>query len=105
VTVGPVPERRPAAYRKKPVEIMAMQLSRENAGLIVTWINGHYVDGDVAVMRGGPGGGSIGGHVLIATLEGVMTASPGDYVVRGVQHEFYPCRAEIFESTYEQVGA
>jgi hypothetical protein len=95
---------RPTAYRKKPVEIEAMRLGSENAGAVVQWINGHYVDGDVASMRGGPGGGSKGGSVLIRTLEGVMTAAPGDWVIRGVQHEFYPCKAEIFAATYEAVG-
>jgi hypothetical protein len=37
----------------------------------------------------------------IKTLEGVMHASPGDWIIRGVAGEFYPCRADIFEKTYE----
>ena len=40
----------------------------------------------------------------IPTLEGVMKASPGDYIIRGVQGEFYPCKPNIFEDTYEVVG-
>ena len=37
----------------------------------------------------------------IQTLEGVMTAQQGDYIIRGVQGEFYPCKPDIFEQTYE----
>lgn len=39
--------------------------------------------------------------VQIETLEGVMTASKGDWIVRGVNGEFYPCKPDIFEKTYE----
>ncbi|MFP8960023.1 hypothetical protein ACLIYP_05540 [Streptomyces nanhaiensis] len=39
--------------------------------------------------------------MLINTLEGTMSASPGDYVIRGVQGEIYPCKPDIFEATYE----
>lgn len=39
----------------------------------------------------------------IETLEGVMHASPGDYIIRGVMNEFYPCKPDIFEATYERV--
>jgi hypothetical protein len=43
------------------------------------------------------------GQLDIPTLEGVMTASPGDWIIRGVQGEFYPCKPDIFEATYEAV--
>ena len=39
--------------------------------------------------------------VEIKTLEGTMLASPGDWIIRGVAGEFYPCKPEIFEATYE----
>lgn len=39
----------------------------------------------------------------IRTLEGVMQADPGDWIIRGVQGEFYPCKPDIFEATYEAV--
>ena len=42
-------------------------------------------------------------EVQITTLEGTMTATLGDYVIRGVQGEFYPCRADIFAQTYDAV--
>ena len=44
-------------------------------------------------------------HVLkIETLEGVMNASVGDYIIKGVNGEYYPCKPDIFEKTYEEVG-
>lgn len=39
----------------------------------------------------------------IATLEGKITASPGDYIIKGVQGEFYPCKPDVFKATYEEV--
>ena len=44
-----------------------------------------------------------GGVILINTLEGVMKAMPGDYIIKGVQGEVYPCKPDIFEATYEKV--
>jgi hypothetical protein len=40
----------------------------------------------------------------IKTLEGVISASPGDWIIRGIQGEYYPCKPDIFEKTYERVG-
>ena len=45
-----------------------------------------------------------GNDVLIDTLEGTMRANPGDWIIRGVKGEFYPCKSDIFEATYEAVG-
>lgn len=44
-------------------------------------------------------------NLSIGTLEGIHYASPGDWIIRGVQGEIYPCKPEIFEATYEQVEA
>jgi hypothetical protein len=41
------------------------------------------------------------GGIYIPTLEGVVVASPGDWIIRGVKGEFYPCKPDIFEATYE----
>lgn len=89
-----------AEYRKKPVVIEAMQ-----------W-PGFSVDADriEAIMKfedwflkdGGKGTYS-GSDLLIPTLEGVMIASPKDWVIKGVKGEFYPCKPDIFEATYEAV--
>lgn len=68
-------------YRKKPVVIEAMRLG----------VDCHDVDRILDANT----------RSLAQTLEGVMVAEPGDYIIRGVQGEFYPCKADIFESTYE----
>ena len=43
------------------------------------------------------------GELFIPTLEGTMTASPGDWIIKGIKSEFYPCKPDIFEATYERV--
>lgn len=80
-----------AKYRKKPVEIEAILFDGENFEEI-----GHFV---------GFNGRKVGreGRLEIITLEGVMVANPGDYIIKGVQGEFYPCKPDIFEQTYELV--
>jgi len=86
-------------YRKKPVEIEAVQLdgTHTTANDILDWIleNG----GNANRMYN-----SVAGYgIQIDTLEGLMTGNPGDYVIRGVQGEFYPCKPDIFELTYDKV--
>jgi len=80
-----------ALYRKKPVVIEAMQWDGLNAAELLKWVDGSYLDG------------ASGQFIKIPTLEGVMAASVGDYVIRGVAGEFYPCKDEIFRATYEAV--
>jgi hypothetical protein len=45
-----------------------------------------------------------GDKISIITLEGIMEASPGDWVIRGVKGELYPCKPDIFEATYDPVN-
>lgn len=49
--------------------------------------------------------GILGIYMEIHTLEGIITAKPGDYIIRGVQGEIYPCKPDIFEATYEPAEA
>lgn len=80
-------------YRKKPVVIEAMLMSIRNATTVATWCKGMLFDDPEE-----------GGYVIfIDTLEGTMKAKPGDYVIKGVNGEFYPCKPDIFEKTYEKV--
>lgn len=79
-------------YRKKPVIIEAKIWNGENVDSIEEWINGGFVYYD-------KGKEEIG----IRTLEGVMKAHKGDYIIKGVSGEFYPCKPEIFHKTYEEV--
>ncbi|RND53500.1 hypothetical protein [Lacticaseibacillus paracasei] len=82
-------------YRKKPVEIEAVQFADDPDTLIkindvlgLDPVNVSYEDADNPVLK-------------IPTLKGVMTAQVGDYIVKGVHGEFYPCKPDIFEETYE----
>lgn len=45
----------------------------------------------------------MGCDVIVDTLEGKMKASPGDYIIKGVQGELYPCKPDIFEKTYDKI--
>ncbi|BCI55005.1 hypothetical protein NIIDNTM18_42830 [Mycolicibacterium litorale] len=90
----------PRKYRKKPVEIEAMQLREDNAGAVLQWLQSFGVE---AVMRGGPDGGSRGATITIKTLEGNHLCSVWDYAIRGVRNEAYPCKPDIFAATYEAV--
>lgn len=91
---------RASKWRKRPVVIEALELTRENAGVVVQWVT---AGGHVAVMRGGPKGGSRDASVIIRTLEGNHLADVGDWIVRGIAGEFYPVKPDIFAETYEQV--
>lgn len=99
---------KPQKYTKKPVTIEAMRLAGSPARThaVYQWIEANTQgsfdpDAEQLPMSGvsiDPGTG----FLLIATLEGVMQAKPGDYIIRGVQGEFYPCKPDIFEATYEE---
>ena len=86
-------------FRKKPVEIDAIQWTGVNAGAITLFIVQFSEDHEVR-FEDRPG---IGRALVIPTLEGEMCASPGDYLIRGVQGELYPCKPDIFAATYEPV--
>ena len=76
-------------YRKKPVIIEAIQFDGENFKEIISFV------GDKAHR--------IGCMVIIETLEGAMNATKGDYIIKGVNGEFYPCKPDVFTKTYEEV--
>ena len=78
-------------YRKIPVVIEAVQWVGTNELEIKEFANDHAVVDPY-------------GTLYILTLEGVMYASTGDYIVKGVDGEFYPCKPDIFEKTYEYAG-
>lgn len=80
-----------ARYRKKPIEIEAWQ--NVHGACVPKW----FLDG----AHGGDC--EPGATIKIATLEGIMSASPGDYIIRGVKGEVYPCKPGIFDATYDPV--
>ena len=81
-------------YRKKPVVIEAIQFTGEpeNIEMIRT-----FARGDISVSRMDP----IMPALMVKTLEGELHASVGDYIIKGVHGEFYPCKPGIFKATYE----
>lgn len=85
-------------YRKKPVVIEAhiFKGSTSHITALSAWMAGEEYVEPVIVTRDWR-------DMIIPTLEGEMTASPGDYIIKGVQGEFYPCKPDIFEQTYEPV--
>ena len=85
-------------FRKKPVVIEAVQLTRNyfsNAlNFVKTDMVGNYCSGEFSEDDC---------YMEIKTLEGTMTASEGDWIICGVSGEFYPCKPDIFDATYEPV--
>lgn len=85
-----------AKFRKIPIVINAVQ-----------WIGTNFIEIDNFISEGGkhcvhktyPAKGI----VIIETLEGQMTASLNDWIIKGVNGEFYPCKPDIFEKTYEYI--
>ena len=86
-------------YRKKPVVIEAMRVTPANVREVAAWCGGRIVSESKSSDPT-----DVYTALDIPTLEGVMRAETfhgGDYVIRGVQGEFYPCKPDIFEQTYE----
>jgi hypothetical protein len=77
-------------FRKKPVEIEAVRYTGDNGQEICLFV--------------GEADRNEKNQFLIHTLEGTMAADPGDWVIKGVKGEFYPCKPDIFEATYEEVS-
>lgn len=88
-------------FRKKPVVIEAVRFdgTEESAQEVLDFIGGQNLGSVFAVPH------KVSGEwlVVIETLEGAVSASPGDWIIKGVQGEFYPCKPDIFEATYERV--
>jgi hypothetical protein len=100
-------------YRKKPVEVEARQFDGSEAcgNALVAWLTecgaqaeyhpflADRFKGDPKVYVAHPDP-----YMRVVTLEGTMVASKGDFIIRGVHGEFYPCKPDIFAATYEPVS-
>lgn len=82
-----------AKYRKKPVVIDAIKFTGDDYGTLVALGN----LGLKPVVLKNPI------QLKITTLEGIMLANINDYIIKGINGEFYPCKPDIFEKTYERV--
>ena len=85
-------------YVKRPVIIEAVQWTGKNVEEIARFLN----KDKFAILK--PIGKLPGYKIAINTLEGVHNVSIGDYIVKGIKGEFYPCKPDIFEQTYERVN-
>ena len=79
-----------AKYKKKPVVIEAIRFTGSNYEEIREFIGKNTLCSDLSIV--------------IPTLEGDMIAQKGDYIIKGVKGEFYPCKPDIFNATYEVVS-
>ena len=90
-----------AQYRKKPVVIDAWKLTHDNHQWLATEIASagynvrHWSKPPMRAVSG----------LVIETLEGNMEAAYGDWIIKGVKGEYYPCKPDIFAATYEPVEA
>lgn len=88
-------------YRKKPVVIDAIQY-KDGEFESVLKLFPEAFDWEAKMIKRDDSGELSKWKIEIPTLEGIITASDGDYIIKGVKGEFYPCRADIFEMTYEK---
>lgn len=91
-------------YMKKPVVIEAIQWTKENDVELEHWLSKEKsveLEIDDHLYVAGVGTPYIS-KIQIKTLEGTMEASYGDYIIKGINGEIYPCKPDIFEKTYEQ---
>jgi hypothetical protein len=79
-------------YRKKPVVIQAVQWTGENNTEILHFCSTCYITSSGKAK-----------DLIVSTLEGDMSASTGDFIIKGVKGEFYACKPDIFDMTYETV--
>lgn len=75
-------------YKTKPCEIEAVQWTGENLTEILRFANTQNID-------------ITSGVLIIKTLEGDMRANVGDYIIRGLRGEYYPCKPDVFHTKYE----
>ena len=102
-------------FRKRPVIIEAMQLVGTTAEWlsVYQWVEANtlgsfepmaVIEGRVPYPASGVSIDPRDGRLIISTLEGLHWADPGDWIIRGVKGEFYPCKSDIFADSYEEVS-
>jgi hypothetical protein len=97
-------------YRKKPVEITAVQLTTENIYDVLKWANSIQPEDKRVVIARSPFVGKHGGYIIglhIPTKEGEMLCAIGDYLIKEPfptdDRMFYPCKPDMFELTYDRI--
>lgn len=92
---GYLPQPKIGEYRKMPVVVRAVQVTRENLHAVEAWVRTNHAKAEIAAEWDTLG-------LRIKTLEGTVFADVGDYVIQGVKGEFYPCDPDVFHATYER---
>ena len=93
-------------YKKKPVVIDAVQWTGENHREMFDFLTENAFDKESMKVSGEHfyiDHNKVEGGLIIKTLEGEHLASIGDFIIRGVKGEYYPCKPDVFEQTYEKV--
>lgn len=99
-------------FCKKPIEIEARRVPSDDSDItaylhegiaLAEWCGGTSYLMTEEGERAYEGCEYVGPHLSIKTLEGTHAAEPGDWIIRGVAGEFYPCKPDIFDATYEPV--
>lgn len=90
-------------YRKKPVVVEAIQWTGKNLQELKNFV-GDSLEYDVMDAAWEVGKGPVIVNVRIQTLEGIHHASVGDFIIKGIRGEFYPCKPDIFAKTYESAN-
>lgn len=88
---------KPRKYTSKIVDIEAVELTKDNAAAVAKWCGGMVVTEKDALDEEKTFVG-----INIPTLEGVMRGSEGDYIIKGLKGEFYPCKPDVFTAKYEE---
>lgn len=104
-------------YRKRPIEIEAMQFRRDASPAelhaVYQWIERNtlgsfepmaVIEGQMPYPASGVSVDPRDGRMIISTLEGLHWVDLDDWVIRGVAGEFYPCKPDIFAATYDKVS-
>ncbi len=81
-------------YKKRPIMVEAVQWTDDNIDEIFDFCTAAYLDADNPRNEV---------ELHIRTREGSLVANDGDYIIKGIQGEYYPCKPDIFEQTYEPV--
>lgn len=85
-------------FRKLPVEIQAIQWTGDNTEEVLAFMDNQESAYEVVDVDNDDDK-----EIWIETLEGKMVASLNDWIIKGIKGEFYPCKPDIFEATYESV--
>jgi hypothetical protein len=83
-------------YRKKPIVIEAVQWLGDNASEVLDFCCSEREEKQIGYNQTEE-------SFTIPTLEGIMRANKGDYIIKGVQGEYYPCKKDIFKASYDLV--